>query len=174
MSTDEWEELYNDKYKRKYYKNKTTGEKLWTKPNYSGVAITSTSSAIDSSAANTPAITASWDWTELYSDKHKRKYWKNTKTGETTWKEPPRESTTAATGDTTTTATTVATSWDWTELYSDKHKRKYWKNTKTGETTWKEPPKPSATVTTSDTATSAVAAASWDWTELYSDKHKRK
>ncbi len=171
MSTDVWEELYNEKYKRKYYKNKTTGEKLWTKPSYRG-AIVATSTPVEVSSPS-----SSWDWKELYSDKHQRKYWKNTKTGETTWKEPPKPAATDATSDLTN-VVAAASSWDWKELYSEKHQRKYWKNTKTGETTWKEPSR-EAVATTSANGTSVAAAttttaASWDWKELYSDKHQRK
>ena len=157
MSTDVWEELYNEKYKRKYYKNKTTGEKLWTKPSYSGAVVATSTTAEVSS----PLL--SWDWNELYSEKHQRKYWKNNKTGETTWKEPSREA--AATTSATGTSAIASVSWDWKELYSEKHQRKYWKNTKTGETTWKEPPKPAATDATSDTS---------QWIQYYSDEYQRQ
>jgi hypothetical protein len=37
---------------------------------------------------------------------------------------------------------------DWEEKYSEQHKRKFWKNKKTGKSSWTEPPKVSKAATT--------------------------
>jgi hypothetical protein len=53
-SNNEWEELYNEKHKRKYWKHKTTGETSWKAPKVDITNIdTSTSSALSTSSSST-------------------------------------------------------------------------------------------------------------------------
>ena len=141
--SDQWEEKFSKKQDRKFWKHKETGETTWTAP--AGLDSKKESKTTVAKADTTAVV--EWDWDEKFSEKHQKKFWKNKTTGETTWKEPPKPVTSAATSsdkkESTETAA-AAVEWDWDEKYSDKHKKKFWKNKTTGETTWKEPPKPAA------------------------------
>jgi hypothetical protein len=199
----DWNELYSEKYKRKYWKHKTSGETSWRqpmKPASEAGAVTGTtalapSSSSTSSSSQPGQMEVDSDWMELYSDKYKRKYWKNKKTGETTWKQPPKS---ASPGNSTSTGRAGASSDapssgqvadDWTERYSEKYKRKYWKNTRTGETTWKQPAVStvasnitpfadnagsSSQVSSSTPTSPATPNGQSDWIERFSEKYQRK
>lgn len=97
LVTIKWEELTSSKHNgRKYWRNIESGEKTWSNPT---ILQTSVATAIDSSNTgnmkmiNNPSF-ATLDssvgdvWEELFSYKYNRKYWKNSTTGETTWKAP--------------------------------------------------------------------------------------
>eukprot|EP01031_Cornospumella_fuschlensis_P030241 gene30241-36546_t len=177
---DEWEELYNEKHKRKYWKNKVTGKSSWTPPS----AASNAPHAESKSETPTPSIANSaaqegkatgGDWVELFSEKHKKKYWKNNVTGKTSWTPPTAEILVKpdAKG-------TASGSDEWEELFNEKHKRKYWKNKVTGKTSWTPPtgnkdPTPSAAVSPLTVVSEAhTLSHAGLWEELYSEKHKRK
>jgi hypothetical protein len=179
----DWDEKYSEKHKKKFWKHKTTGETTWKEPHKP----TPSATASSDKKANTETVAAviEWDWDEKYSEKHKKKFWKHKTTGETTWKEPHKPTPSAAASSdkkaNAETAPVVAVvEWDWDEKYSEKHKKKFWKHKTTGETTWKEPlkPTPSAAASSDKKANAetapVVAVVEWDWDEKYSEKHKKK
>jgi len=148
----EWEEKYSDKHKRKFWRNKTSGETSWKEPaKISSKTVIGTAATTESIIEKTQNVTANDEWEEKYSDKHKRKFWKNKTSGETSWKEPAKISPKTATETTSEIAVKISDSvvadkivlqsdGEWEEKYNDKHKRKYWRNKESGETSWKKPP----------------------------------
>ncbi len=191
----DWEELFSEKHKRKYWKNKSTGKTSWTDPSKEGdgvAAVASSTAAMETKSSSVevkPVASSnagSTEWEELYSEKHKRKYWKHKTTGKTSWTAPE----TGATSEAPAKASEVnppsasasganSTVSEWEELYSEKHKRKYWKHKTTGKTSWTAPTETSSAVVSSEPsastpATSASVAQQDEWEELYSEKHKRK
>jgi hypothetical protein len=96
-----WEEKYSEKYQRKYWKHRESGETSWKPPtnnnNHESALEIKTSETIagphrDSKPSEEkPSIGHVACWEEKYSEKYKRKYWKNKETGETSWKPPPNE-----------------------------------------------------------------------------------
>ena len=176
----EWVEKYSEKHKKKFWKHKTTGETTWKEPPKPVAPVTSSVEKKDSGNENSAA---EWEWLEKYSEKHKKKFWKHKTTGETTWKEPPMPVAPATSSvekkDDGNDNADKAVEWEWVEKYSEKHKKKFWKHKTTGETTWKEPPKPVAPATSSvekkgDGNVNADKAVEWEWVEKYSEKHKKK
>lgn len=191
--SDEWEEGYSEKHKRKYWKNKVTGKTSWKDPNKQSSADdgASVKSDVPSAALAAPAAASEGTWVEGYSEKHKRKYWKNKETGKTSWTDPNKNTTpaSAAKEGSDTAADTRAASVDasadaseWVEGFNEKHQRKYWKNKTTGKTSWKNPLSTAPSSNTSvaseavSTAIGATAAAGGGdgWVEGYSEKHQRK
>lgn len=79
----DWEEGYSEKHQRRYWKNLTTGEKVWKDPRKKKSTEPSSSSSSSSSPSG-----GEGDWEEGYSEKHQRRYWKNVVTGEKVWKNP--------------------------------------------------------------------------------------
>ena len=112
------------------------------------------------------------DWEELYSDKYKKKYWRNKNTKETTWKDPTK----VDTGEVTKIVSNGSTGNEWEELYSEKYQKKYWRNKNTKETTWKDPNTSEIKVTTAVENNNIVDsnASVTLWEELYSEKYKKK
>lgn len=216
---EEWVEAYSEKHKRKYWKNKTTGETTWKNPvgDAAGAASKPASATKSKSptpaesdskeTAGTPAVeSGADDWVESYSKKHDRKFWKHKVTGETSWKPPTAAVSNSSSkadaslevkkeADTTASASkssaVASSSSDWVESYSEKHKRKFWKNKVTGKSSWTKPEesisaaegKDDASVNTAalsvaasgaSAAPAAATSAEDDWVEGYSEKHKRK
>ena len=175
----EWVEKYSEKHKKKFWKHKTTGETTWKEPPKPVAPATSSAEKKDDGNVN-PDKAVEWEWVEKYSEKHKKKFWKHKTTGETTWKEPPKPVAPAtSSADDGNVNADKAVEWEWEEKYSEKHKKKFWKHKTTGETTWKEPPKPVAPATSSaekkdDGNDNADKAVEWEWVEKYSEKHKKK
>ena len=208
---EEWTELYSEKHKKKYWKNKSTGKTSWSAP-AQGVPISSTGEneashieVASTSAAVTPAVTGD-EWEEHFSEKHKKKYWKNKTTGKTSWTAPektPIANVQTATATETATAETSSNdngknhSSEWEELYSEKHKKKYWKNKTTGKTSWADPsilkekeaaakpeetapqPVPANAASKAEVAAApppvpAAVVTEDEWEELFNQKHQRK
>jgi hypothetical protein len=149
-SEAEWEEKYSDEHKRPYWSNTMTGERTWTKPVAGGAAAASPPRAEVASPRLAAAVAngdvgatpdGSSDWEEKYSEEHKRAYWSNKKTGERTWTKPVAGGAAAASPRLVAAGGAAATdgSSDWEEKYSEVHKRAYWSNKKTGESTWTKP-----------------------------------
>lgn len=156
----EWTEKFSEQHNRKYWKNTVTGESSWIEPpKPAGITLTSTSQTTvnKSSAANV-------EWIEKYSEQHKRKYWKNSITNQTTWTEPEKTTPNITQG---VNAINQSIDETWIEKYSEKHKRKYWQNSKTGQTSWTEPEKSTASMVNQKTNNE-------EWQEKYSEQHKRK
>ena len=85
----EWEEKFNEKHKRKYWKHKTSGEIVWKEP--PKPAAENTTAAVAGSTVASAVV--EWEWEEKFNEKHKRKYWKHKTSGEIVWKEPPKPAT---------------------------------------------------------------------------------
>jgi hypothetical protein len=185
---EEWEELWNEKHQRKYWKNKTTGEKSWKDPKRTITSSTSAAQGEGDEDKKEGTESAAEDWEELFNEKHQRKYWKNKKTGEKTWNRPagmeagsavvsppppppPPPVSTASVPPTAENAEQNTDS-DWVEAFNEKHQRKYWKNTKTGEKSWTAPAK--AQSTSESNAVPAAATSGDEWVEMFNEKHKRK
>ena len=133
-SPSNWEKMYSEKYKRDYWKNKTTGETTWKEPKAAAVT------AAAATSVDAAAVATSNEWEKMYSEKYKRDYWKNKTTGETTWKEPKAAAVTAAAATSVDAATTSQGSLgEWTKVYSAEHQRDYWFNPATSQTTWDYP-----------------------------------
>ncbi len=175
-----WTEKFSAKSNRKYWKNSNTGETTWKDPFISGFeAVRSIPVTLVSEVAEPVKeleISKGSDqeeWIPKFSAKRNKNYWKNRITNETTWNDPtltalpvalpaappvqtarrqslistlfaPDEG--AAQSDPmsvsekgvleTVQTTTTASSGDlgdWLQQYSEKHSKKFWKNTKTGE-----------------------------------------
>ena len=153
--SSEWEEGFNKKHNRKYWKNKATGKISWKQP------VGSTAAADDMGTAPAPGKPPSdpkgktssqqpgkaegeeGEWVEGFSKKHDKKYWKNKTTGKTSWVDPTKEKQKATGGEMPDTKSTAAksasVSTEWVEGFSKKHDRKYWKNARTGKTSWTDP-----------------------------------
>ena len=92
----EWEEKFNEKHQKKYWKNKTTGESVWKDPNKKSSSSSKakqdveTASVAGSVAGSVAVASGEWEWEEKFNEKHKRKYWKHKTSGEVVWKEPPK------------------------------------------------------------------------------------
>lgn len=95
-------------------------------------------------------------WIEGFSEKHQRKFWNNTSTGETVWKDPFKKSKSARNQQPVAHEESDLddielideeednsgySDNEWEEFFSDKHDRSYWRNKESGETTWKDPNK---------------------------------
>jgi hypothetical protein len=191
VADEDWEEKFSEQHQRKFWKNKKTGKSSWTEPpkvpKTASSAIPAT--ATQATTSSETEMVADEDWEEKYSDQHKKKFWKNKKTGKSSWTEPPKvpkKSTgggEAVTTEISSSTQDMVADEDWEEKYSEQHKKKFWKNKKTGKSSWTEPPKvpKSATsATTPATATQATTSsetemvADEDWEEKYSDQHKKK
>lgn len=98
---EDWVELFSERWQKPYWKNKVTGEKTWKRPTW----ISSSSKVVGNppispecvslpsvspplSPPESPALSPTHAWVERYSEKRGKKYWKNTVTGEATWKNP--------------------------------------------------------------------------------------
>jgi hypothetical protein len=188
-SQSDWEEKYSEKHKKKFWKNRVTGESSWKDPNI--VAASESASQLESSSVTVNPFTsesksASHDWEEKYSEKHKKKFWKNKVTGESSWKDPAVQiasdaatSSAASSSSSSVDNTAVASNSDWEEKYSEKHKKQFWKNKVTGESSWKDPNLSSSSVTTpavtpTPSMNEETKNSQSDWEEKYNEKHKRK
>ncbi len=129
-TSGEWEELYSEKYKKKYWRNKSTKETTWKDP-INSIKVDSGEDTKIASSGNGN------EWEELYSEKYQKKYWRNKNTKETTWKDPNSSEVKPVL---VTESNSVKVSEDlWEELYSEKYKKKYWRNKNTKEVSWKDP-----------------------------------
>jgi hypothetical protein len=170
----EWEELYNEKHKRKYWKHKTTGETSWKAPKVDTTTNNDANKAADTKtdvvveSTSSAAAATSSEWEELYNEKHKRKYWKNKMTGETSWKAPKIDVITTNTkiAAQAITAPSSTIDKDWEELYNEKHKRKYWKHKTTGETSWKAPKVDTTSIESSKSTALLTSSSSSNDTNL--------
>ena len=107
-----------------------------------------------SDMASTPPLPE--DWIEKYSDQHKRKFWKNTLTGEKSWKVPtpkpvsvpvmassdqivPPGSEKPQEVEADNGSGSVDESSEWEEKYSEKHGKSYYLNKKTKKKSWNPP-----------------------------------
>ena len=79
-ASGDWEKLYSDKYKRDYWKNKTTGETTWKEPK-------ATAAAAPAAAAAESSVSTG-EWGKVYSEEYKRDYWFDKSTHQTTWTDP--------------------------------------------------------------------------------------
>jgi hypothetical protein len=89
VSGDFWEEKFSTKHQRKFWRHKVTGEMTWKRPNVTTIADNhdlNNASNLDNSGNIDEELLAQWE--EKFSETHKRKYWKNKVTGESTWKNP--------------------------------------------------------------------------------------
>eukprot|EP01035_Chromulina_nebulosa_P039136 gene39136-52887_t len=176
MDTD-WDELYSEKHKRKYWKHKVDGKISWKVPFQSeNEGNDETKSVSNTSAA--PTTTAE-EWIELFSDKHNKKYWKNKTTGKTSWSPPLQSEHITSTDEKEEKFLAVGDEWE--ELFSEKHKRKYWKNKSTGKTSWTAPERNAPAVNSLSNVVDTASAENnthdsknVEWEELYSEKHKKK
>ena len=105
------------------------------------------------------------DWIKCYNAKHDRDFWKNSVTGETTWKDPTKLG--KKSGDEVSVASVAVSvisaasngeddGGEWVQGFNDKHKRKFWKNSVTGKVVWTAPVTSSTAVLI--TAANSVAA----------------
>jgi hypothetical protein len=205
-TNDEWEELFSEKHNRKYWKNKSTGKTQWTNPApasalNAAAATSATSEQKESSSSpsgDTDTAKAQDEWVEMFSEKHKKKYWKNKSTGKTSWTDPASTVADDAKSAASPPPADAAKAEEWEELFSEKHKRKYWKNKSSGKTQWTDPNAASkaadaaaaaaGTVSKGGSFTSTVSALTAvtesappagsdskndEWVEGYSEKHKR-
>jgi hypothetical protein len=173
---DEWEELFSEKHKKKYWKNKVTGKTSWTAPTESSKDVEKPA-PIDGKSSSSVGIES--EWVECFSEKHNKKYWKHKVTGKTSWKPPEKSSfiSTASTSTALTNAPANSQGGEWEELFSEKHKKKYWKNKDTGATSWKKPfvaPAKEAEPTVAQKDENPVSSAVDLWEEVFSEKHNRK
>lgn len=162
-AASEWEELYNEKHKRKYWKNKVTGKSSWTAPEVAASAAATENKVAQESQAE--------EWEELFSEKHNRKYWKSKLTGKSSWTAPPAKPAVEAS---TASESKAAAADEWEELYNDKHKRKYWKNKVTGKSSWTKPEVTVAASAETKGSATETKPATEEWEELFNEKHKRK
>lgn len=101
------------------------------------------------------------NWIKRFSERWQKPYWKNKLTGETTWKRPawmssspnvvgdppispesvssPSVSPPVSPPASTTVTLTLSPTHAWVERFCEKRGKKYWKNSVTGEATWKNP-----------------------------------
>lgn len=201
--TDDWEEQFSKQHNRKYWKNKITGEKTWENPikgeANKGKAKTDTDKPLKDGQSTSSESKESEEsvWEEKYSEKHKKPFWKNKTTGETTWKrqanvDKPKENNESTDAkqdqtilnDNNENGTELDKQSVWEEAYSKKHERKYWRNKLTKETTWTDPNAAKTNPSNQSSKTEAVdkniekhvnnQSASDDWDEKYSEKYKKK
>ena len=115
--------------------------------------------------ANANSADSANAWKEFYSEKHKRKYYKNTITKETTWNKPPGF-TSVVKPPSKLPPNPPSGVREWAEKFDEKRQRKFWKNIRTKETTWKDPyatapnPSKSSSHKTMDGAISSSSSAS--------------
>jgi len=100
-------------------------------------------------AGPSPSSAETSDWVERFSETKKLPYWKNSKTKQTTWKNPfdkskgvltrsQSDNYAPSTSSQVESSATPASS-DWEERFSKTKQLPYWKNTKTQQTTWRNP-----------------------------------
>lgn len=149
---EEWSELFSERHQKRYWRNNVTGESTWRRPAAVQPTVSITvptpapaSTATPASKAHREALTlpiAASGWSEKFSSKHQRRYWKNEDTGESTWKDPAADAiapTPIRPRTPTPPLPEPVPEEEWSEKFSERHKRRYWKNNNTGESTWKDP-----------------------------------
>lgn len=129
----QFEEGFSVKHNRKFWKNTQTGEIVWKDPNKSKKNVDDSKSANPSNRMES----AESEWVEAFSEKHKRKFWRNKATGETVWKDPTQGQANITSAKVE--ATTLIPESDWKECFSEKHQRKFWRHKTSGEIVWKDP-----------------------------------
>ena len=190
-SSEEWEEKFHSGKQKKYWKNKATGKSTWNDPTKGETK--SRKSVTAAGAAE--STTANDEWEEKFSSQHNKPYWKNKSTGKTTWKEPPgwnKSTNVEATGISNSVKKTASAlkqersevgttdDWEWEEKFHAGKQRKYWKNLKTGKSTWTEPPRPAVSTSlsaeVSDSTEGREEPSPWgdEWKEMYSAAKKKK
>jgi hypothetical protein len=136
----DWEQKFSDEHQRAFYRNKVTGESSWVRP-----AVSRNTPAPSSRAAGREDSTSSAQatlpagWSESYSQPHQRAYYRNIQTGETSWTRPAVLTPASASNSTHRSGQTDNPLSGWTEVYSEAHKRSYFRNTASGETSWTRP-----------------------------------
>jgi hypothetical protein len=104
-TNNQWEEKFDAKSQRKYWKNKVTGKSQWADPNATAASSSATSkSAAVLSADNKTSTNNQWE--EKFDAKSQRKYWKNKETGKSQWADP-NKTPTSCTSDSSATAKTA-------------------------------------------------------------------
>jgi hypothetical protein len=76
------------------------------------------------------------DWVEHYSNTYQRPYWRNTKTGETSWERKP-----LPVQPSTLTQVDKPTNNIWVKTLSKTRNKYYWFNPETKESVWENPDK---------------------------------
>lgn len=191
-TASDWIQLYHDKHQRVYWKNTKTGQNAWKKPDPTESATSPTvtdnldnytngndnTDGVGNNCGNSVGNSVGDDnnsgdvekkedylrgWTELYSNKYQRKYWRNSESDEVSWTDPstPDAKIISRSKSSTPMRTASAASVDgvgwnnsynasysgskggdnfiWQQKFSEKYQRTYWKNTVTGETSWSNP-----------------------------------
>ena len=184
MSNEDWEELFSEKHRKVYWKNKNTGKSTWVNPLKATASHSESEAAVPPKSSPNPTDTTETaghrqdEWTELFSEKKGKKYWKNNITGQSTWVQPSVIQTLTATASEVTGKEKEEGKEkekgkemdDWEELYSEKKGRKYWKNRITGKSTW-DPPTSSNSASAPE---SKSTVHSDEWEELFSEKKGKK
>jgi chromosome segregation ATPase len=196
----EWEEKFHSGKQRKYWKNKATGKTTWSEPfvkTPSGDVVKFSATSTSSATSESSSSNMEEEWEEKFSVQHKKKYWKNKTTGKTSWKEPspPPQSAASVTEPgglagslkksastlkaeravscTADTTETEEVEWEWEEKFHAAKNRKYWKNKKTGKSTWTEPPKTFSSTASSQQDTE-VSPWGEQWKESFSAVKNKK
>lgn len=133
-----WEENFSAQHQRKFYRNTATGESSWVQPPLCSSNPTRSSSAARAEDSTGQAALPA-GWSESYSQQHQRVYYKNSGTGETSWTRPVVTAASSATNSRQRSEQTGNPLHGWTEVYSEAHKRIYFRNTASGETSWTRP-----------------------------------
>ena len=242
-SEGDWVEHFSQSKQKKYWTNKSSGESTWKDPTCgNGAAAPSKSRdrAPDAASAANAASSSGGDWQEHFSASKNKKFWKNSVTGESTWKDPhvnPKEAalvsqlrsamTTGVTlkpiserdkerdqdkrsanekekekdkdkekvkGDKPKSRdgkaeapSSSSSGGDWQEHFSASKNKKFWKNSVTGESTWKDPSSEGNSSSSSGggrgkelskkdekAASAASSAAASDWEEHFSQSKQKK
>jgi len=107
-------------------------------------------------------------WEEKFSAQHKRAFYRNATTGETSWTRPGGAAAAAPAS-----SSTAALSAGWSEKYSAQHQRAYYQNAATGETSWNRPAVKPAAVGSRQQRSEQTTNPLHGWTEKYSAQHQR-
>ena len=177
-TTSDWVERFSESKRLPYWKNTRTQESTWNNPHVKSTKVLNRSqsekyaptvnkrnmsrgtsfdpSAISSTKLSTFPSAAESDtgeWVERFSESKQIPYWKNTRTQQSTWKNPhlvPKHSFNRSQSGHSHSPSMVErvqsvddiggpTPSDWVEKFSDRKQKKYWKNIRTNHTTWNNP-----------------------------------
>eukprot|EP01043_Picozoa_sp_COSAG02_P022391 COSAG02_NODE_1163_length_14166_cov_62.952797_3_plen_471_part_00 len=140
----DWEEKFSAQHQRAFYRNAVTGESSWIRPAASANNPAPSSRrpppsarVVDSTSSGQATLPAGWS--ESYSQQHRRVYYKNSQTGETSWTRPVVPTAVSTSNPTHRSDQTKNPLGEWTEVYSETHKRSYFRNVVNGETSWTRP-----------------------------------
>ena len=198
----DWVEKFSEEKGRKYWKNRITKETTWKCPfeveetrasrsssitPFSGdirVQVSSPQKPSTKKCTKASDNASTSDWVEKYSTEKEKKYWKNSVTKETTWKDPTviskKKSVDAKRKLSPTKSSQLSDESGWIEKYDKNKQRVYWKNQTTGETTWKDPAENEIEAislkrsgSSGTNASSAADGTGGEWVEKFDKQHNR-